>query len=70
MYHVTADEDAQLGLDMAVHGETATAIEGIVNEMANNFQHSFFGERVPPDLQSLAPWDYCDTPIPKPLYAS
>jgi hypothetical protein len=38
------DEEAEIGLDLAVHGEAATAIEGIVNEIANNFHTSFFGE--------------------------
>ena len=32
-----------LGLDLALHGEAATAMDGIVNELADNFHTSFFG---------------------------
>ena len=33
-----------MGLDLAVHGEAATAMDAMVNEIANNFHTSFFGE--------------------------
>jgi len=33
----------ELGLDRAVHGEPATAIEAMVNELAITFQSSFIG---------------------------
>ena len=37
------DADAELGLDVAVHGEAATALEAVVHEMAQNFQTGFLG---------------------------
>ena len=37
------DADVELGLDVAVHGEPATAIDAVVNELAMNFQMSFLG---------------------------
>lgn len=41
--HGHPDAEVELGLDMAVHGEPATAIEAVVNELAVNFQMSFLG---------------------------
>ena len=41
-----SDAQMELGLDLAVHGEAATAMDGIVNEIADNFHTSLFGRPV------------------------